>query len=191
MVSRPSGGVNLAALWIRFQATCMIRAWSAVTWWCRAFRSVTTSSPATNASSRQISTALRIDLVDVHDLEVEPEPPAGDPREVEQVVDQSGLQLDVPADHLQGREERRVGIRLEHRRDGDQHGGQRGAELVAEHGEEPVFGLRGRLGFDAGRLLAEHPRLGLGAARLLAEHADPLGLGTLATGDVVKDKDPA
>ena len=39
-----------------------------------------------------------------------------------------------------------VGLRLEHRRDGEQHGGQRGAELVAEHGEEPVLGLAGGLG---------------------------------------------
>ena len=31
IVSRPPDGVNLAALRIRFQTTCMIRAWSAIT----------------------------------------------------------------------------------------------------------------------------------------------------------------
>ena len=51
--------------------------------------------------------------MNIHDLEVEPEPAADDPREVEQVVDQPGLELDVAADHFQGRKRRRVGIRLQ------------------------------------------------------------------------------
>jgi hypothetical protein len=34
--------VNLAALRIKFQTTCMIREWSAVTWWRGALSSVIT-----------------------------------------------------------------------------------------------------------------------------------------------------
>ena len=42
-------------------------------------------------------------LVNVHDLRLETQPAPGDPRYVEQVVDQPRLDFDVAADHLQGR----------------------------------------------------------------------------------------
>jgi hypothetical protein len=47
-------------------------------------------------------------FVDIDNLELEPQPPAYNPRQVEQVVDQPGFQLNVAADHLEGRQQCRV-----------------------------------------------------------------------------------
>src|SRR4030088_2100141 len=78
--------------------------------------------------------------VRIHDLETELHFALADAGQIEQVVDQSGLQLDVTPNHLQGVAyviRQTFTFQSEHRR---QHRRERGAQLVAEHGEKLVFG---------------------------------------------------
>ena len=88
--------------------------------------------------------------MNVDDLEVQPQPPAKDPREIEQVVDQPGFEFDVAAYHLESRQKRRLGFRFQKRRDSNQDRSQRGAQLMAEHRQKAILGVRRRLGHDLG-----------------------------------------
>ncbi len=101
-------------------------------------------------------------VVEMRRPAVEPQLPADHPAEVQQVVDQPGLQSDVAADHRQvfphlGRQVRGH-LQQAHGRD---HRGQRGAQLVAEHGEEAVLRPARCLGRLLG-LLQLAPRLPCG-----------------------------
>ena len=136
---RPPSGVYLAALVRRLTSTCSSRDGSASTG----------SGPgptSTSSACRRASICGRTDLDGPRDgrgqverLRAELDLPLGDPRDVEQVVDQAGELLRLPADHLAGPGELLVGAgRL-----GDLHGavdrGQGVAQLVGEHGEELVL----------------------------------------------------
>ena len=109
-------------------------------------------------------------VVEVRRPAVEPQLAADHPAEVQEVVDQPGLQRDVAADH------RQVFLHLRRQArghlqqgDGRDHRRQRGAQLVAEHGEEPVLGQAGGLGGLLGLLQL---RLGLLARRDVLHGAD-------------------
>ena len=168
IVSRPLGGVNLAALWIRFQTICMTRAWSAVTWWCGASSSVTTSSPATKVASRQISIARRIaSWMSMISRSSRIRPRLNRERFSRSSIKRASSSMLRWIISRVGRSSG-DGVGLEHRRDAEEHGRQRRAELVAEHGDESVLGLAGGLG----QLL--------GVAQLF--------LGPLAVGDVLDDE---
>ncbi|CAA9379130.1 MAG: hypothetical protein AVDCRST_MAG64-500 [uncultured Phycisphaerae bacterium] len=80
-------------------------------------------------------------LVQVDRLDVQVQLPLPDPGQVQDVVDQPGLELDVPADHRHPlpHVRRGRGVGLDHLH-GRQHGRQRGPQLVAEDGQEPVLG---------------------------------------------------
>ena len=97
------------------------------------------------------------ELMGVDELALEEERAAADAREVEEVVDESSLEDDVAADHLEDGAERVRGVGVaEHGGDGGEDGGERCAELVRERGEEAVLGEVGGLGLGAGGLFAEH-----------------------------------
>ncbi len=74
-------------------------------------------------------------------LHLEAQLAAHDAADVEHVVDETGLEIEIAADHFDILAEGRgqVGILL-HGGDGHNDGGERGAELMAEDGEESVPG---------------------------------------------------
>ena len=74
---------------------------------------------------------------------------------VEQVVDQTRLETDIPLHDLEGGSQSRGDRALiEGRRDDREHGRERGPQLVAQLGQECVLGLIGLLGRDPGRASA-------------------------------------
>ena len=84
-----------------------------------------------------------------HDLQLA----VGDLGEVEQVVDEPVLDLHVALDHVERlvRGLRQFRVAREHPR-GHEHGGQRRAQLMGEHGQEVILGRSGRFGLGAGGL---------------------------------------
>ena len=101
---------------------------------------------------------------------LQPQLAADHPAEVQQVVDQAGLQVDVAADH------RQVFLHLGgqfldhlHQADRRDHRGQWGAQLVAEDGEEAVLRQAGRLRHILGLLQL---RLGFLPGRDVLDGAD-------------------
>ena len=98
--------------------------------------------------------------VRIHDLETELHFALADAGQIEQVIDQSGFQLDVTPNHLQGVAyviRQTFTFQSEHRR---QHRRERGAQLVAEHGEKLVFGEIRAFRFSA-RLLGRFVKAGV------------------------------
>ena len=153
--SVPPPGVKRAALRTRFQTTCISRAWSPLTWWSRGGE---IEYDIESRGGRLIAADLHAVAdrqVDVDRLQIQYQCPAGDPRHVQEVVDQSRFELDVSLDHFQDRADARVQSTIalfQERRCGEQDGSQRGSQLVAEHREEAVLGPVGRLGLRAGYL---------------------------------------
>ena len=88
---------------------------------------------------------------EVEVLAVELDPAAGDPRDIEQVVDEPDDVTDLARDHRALALER-LGIAQLHQLEGGQDRGERVAELVAEHREELVLRAIGDLGLGAGLL---------------------------------------
>ena len=161
--------MNLTAFLIRFQKTCWSRAGSASTWW-RGGREVErrAAAPCRCDLAAADLDGLADQVVGVDDLPVQRQLAPDDPRHVEQVVDQPGLEVDVPADHLQGRADlgRAVAGSSSIAETVGQDGGQRGPQLVAEDGEELVLGPVGRLGLVPGELQAAPRLLALGDVEL-------------------------
>ena len=150
----PPAGVNLIAFLTRFQRTCCSRIGSASTWCPPRVRSRESSACA------EILLADFDDVVNqfvgVDDLALQVELAGSNASQVQEVIDQPGLQSDIAADHVQHVAERigRRGV-VEHGRDGGEDRGQRRAELVAQGGKKAVLGPVGRLGLGSGCLLAE------------------------------------
>ena len=95
------------------------------------------------------------ELVCVGEFAVELQGPAADPGQVQEVVDESGFEGDVAADHLEyGPEALGRGGVVGQGGHGGEYGGQRCSQLVGDGGEEPVLGAVGGLGLGTGRLLA-------------------------------------
>ena len=125
-------------------------------------------------------------VVDVDDLELVGHLAADGPHDVQQVVDEAGLQADVLADHLPflaavaG-----VGRVVEDRGGRQQDRVQRRAQLVAEHGQELVLGRREGLGLGVGGLG------GLAGLLLAGQGGGPVALQPPLAVDVGDGADPA
>ena len=108
IVSVPPPGVKRAALRTRFQTTCISRAWSP----CDVMvAGVEIEHDLESRDERLVAADLHAIAdrpVDVDRLQIQHQPAAGDPRDVQEVVDQSRFELDVPPDHLQDRADARV-----------------------------------------------------------------------------------
>jgi hypothetical protein len=118
-------------------------------------------------------------LVGVHGLAVEPDQAPAEPVEVQQVVDQPGLELDAAADRVERREHPGRGGRVvEQGRGQRQRRGQRSAQFVAEGGQEPVLRPAGGLRLRPRHLLLDPPLplpLGLTPLAHVVQHDHPPG----------------
>ena len=108
IVSVPPPGVKRAALRTRFQTTCISRAWSPVD---VVVAGGEIEYDVESRDGRLVAAdlhAIADRQVDVDRLQIQYQPAAGDPRHVQEVVDQSRFKLDVPLDHFQDRADARV-----------------------------------------------------------------------------------
>ena len=143
----PPSGVNFTAFLTRFQSTCWSLAGSALTWWSSAgqveheFLGLAEDLALANLDG------LLDQGVAVGDAPVQRHLALDDPHHVQQVVDQPGLEVDVLADHLQGRADLLgVGRPLQHRGGRQEDRVERRPQLVREDGEEVVLRPVGTLG---------------------------------------------
>lgn len=91
-------GVNLTAFWSRFPITCERRVRSPFTQISAGAPCISGSTPLSTKTARWSSTVRRVSLVEVEKLAVELGFPAGDPRDVEQIVDEAGQAPDLAID---------------------------------------------------------------------------------------------
>ena len=114
------------------------------------------------------------DAAEIHALELQRQPPAPQPREIDEIRDDPRLQRRVTADRLQGAgHERRSQTRVGHRGAPAEDRSERRPELVRHHGHEVVLGTVGILGLGAGGALAleQHRARALRAAARVVERA--------------------
>ena len=131
--TRPPAGVNFTAFLMRFQVTCCSLAGSKATWLSSAARSTSRASPFARRSAIADLQGVPNRDVCVDDLRAQVEPAVVDSGEVQEVVDQPGLELRIASDHRQGRPRCRRSRRVADQGLGArEHGRQRGPQLVAE-----------------------------------------------------------
>ena len=136
----PPSPVYFAALFRTFERTWESRTWSASIHTGSAGSSTAKLGSSASINGRLVSTAWDNDLSDVDRLFAELDLAAGDPRDVEQVVDQADHLLHLAGDHVaRPAEVSAVQSRLLKDLDGVADRGQGVAELVGEHRQEFVL----------------------------------------------------
>ena len=145
--------MNFTALDSRFQTTCCNRAGSPVTGPASESNILMIRTPLASAAGMDRRQRRVDDLGEAHLLDVEAEGSRDDPREVEQVLDELGLDLGIPVDRVEALLDVLV-VELagtEQSRPADD-GVERGPQLVREGREELVLHPAGHLGLGAGVL---------------------------------------
>ena len=174
-VTRPPRGVNFTALARRFHATCWSLSASAHVQIDASSAERARATPLLSAEKRTTSSAARTTATTSVRTTRSVQLARDDAAHVEQVVDNLGLRLGVAlddADRAPGQLGRHVrALPTEHARPA-QDGGEGGAQLVAERGEELVLGPQ--------RLLRLPPRVALPI-----EHPLERRLAGLASGERV------